>query len=209
MDAGGFILELDGVRWADDLGMQEYHPLERRGIRLFDNRAGGDRWKVFRYTNLAHSTLTVDGALHSVSGRVPLLDFSADPAALGVTVDLAPALTPRVARANRRFAPRSDARGLSIVDTLTGLRPGASVRWALVTAAQVELGENSAVLRAGNRELRLRFRITSSDTVRLSIASASGPEPHDAAAPDHRILVAEFTAPESGAITLAAEFVAP
>lgn len=209
MDGGSFVLELDGIRWAHDLGMQEYHPLEQRGIRLFDSRAGGDRWKVFRYTNLAHSTLTLDGAPHVANGRVPLRDFSGDPASLGVTVDLTPALAPKITRAARRFAPRPDARGMSVIDELAGLRPGATVRWTLVTHAEVELGENSAVLREDGRELRLRFSSSAPGALRLSLAPASGPADFDAPAPGYRLLLAEFTAPESGALGFSADFAAP
>ena len=207
MDGGGFVLELDGVRWSHDLGMQEYHPLEQRGIRLFDSRPGGDRWKVFRYTNLAHSTLTIDGALHAADGRVSLRDFSGDPSSLGVSVDLAPALAPRVSRATRRFSPRADARGLSIVDELSDLRPGSAVRWTLVTSAEVELGENAALLREAGRELRLRF--SAPGALRLSVVAAAGPADFDEPAPGYRLLLAEFAAPASGEAVLSAEFAAP
>jgi len=35
MDGGSFILEADGVRWAEDLGLQSYHSLESRGVQLW------------------------------------------------------------------------------------------------------------------------------------------------------------------------------
>src|SRR5690606_21703786 len=34
-DAGSFVLEAGGVRWAEDPGMEEYHPLESLGVDLW------------------------------------------------------------------------------------------------------------------------------------------------------------------------------
>jgi hypothetical protein len=34
MDAGSFVFELDGVRWAVDPGNQSYHALEKIGFNL-------------------------------------------------------------------------------------------------------------------------------------------------------------------------------
>lgn len=59
MDEGSFVMDADGIRWALDLGMHDYHKLESQGINLF----GGDRWKVHRYTNFLHNTLVVDDSL--------------------------------------------------------------------------------------------------------------------------------------------------
>ena len=35
MDAGSFVFEASGVRWAQDLGMQEYYSLEKENVRLW------------------------------------------------------------------------------------------------------------------------------------------------------------------------------
>ena len=44
MDAGSFIYERKGIRWAIDLGMQNYLSLESRGINLWDQSQEGQRW---------------------------------------------------------------------------------------------------------------------------------------------------------------------
>lgn len=208
LDSGSFIFELDGVRWAHDLGMQQYHPLESRGIQLWDSRPSGQRWTVFRYTNQAHNTLTLDDALHVPSGRATLHDFSAPPAAdAGITVDLTPALAPRATRASRRFSPRADARALTITDTLTGLRPGAPVRFTLITRAEITLAPTSATLRQSGRELVLR--VHSSAAVSLSTTSAAGPADHDEPAPGYQRLLIETPAPASGDLSLTIELTAP
>lgn len=207
MDGGSFVFELDGVRWAHDLGMQEYHALEKRGVDLWNARPGGGRWTVFRYTNFAHNTLTLDGRLHDPLGAVALFDFSATAGKMGVSANLGPVLNDGAARAVRRFLPRPDARGLRIEDRLDGLRPGARVRWTLVTTARVELRENGAILRQNGRELALRF--SAPCAVVLALGPAKGAAEWDAPADGFSLLTAETPAPDSGAVNLDAEFLAP
>ncbi len=47
MDAGSFLMEADGVRWAMDFGAQEYESLESKNIGLWDNKQEGQRWQIF------------------------------------------------------------------------------------------------------------------------------------------------------------------
>lgn len=203
MDGGGYVFETDGVRWAEDIGMQKYYDLEKAGIKLFDNAQAGDRWRVFRYTNFAHNTLTLDQDLHLAAGRVLLSDFSGLPAP-GVSADLAPVLGPGVYRAIRRFRPHNDARGLTITDELTGLRPGAKVTWTLVTRAEATLNGSSVRLSREGRSLELRA--TSPAGVAFETAPASGPAPYDAAAPEFRIIRFTAIAPASGELKIETVF---
>jgi lysophospholipase L1-like esterase len=207
MDGGSFALETDGVRWADDLGMQAYHQLENAGLKIFDAKQEGDRWRVFRYTNPAHNTLTIDQAPHRVDGRVLLTDFSAPPAP-GVSADLVPVLgTDTVSRAVRRFTPHPDARGLTVTDDLAGLRPGARVTWTLVTPADADI--QGAVARLSRQGRRLDLRVAAPAEVAWEIAPASGPAPHDARSPGHRLFRFTATAPASGELKLEVVFAPP
>ncbi len=206
MDGGSFVLETDGVRWADDLGMQGYFELERAGLQIFDGKQEGDRWRVFRYTNQAHNTLTLDHAPHRVGGRVRLTDFSAPPA-VGVSADLAPVLGAGVSRAVRSFTPHVDARGLTVTDELTGLRPGAAVTWTLVTPAEAET--TGSIVRLRRQSRRLDLRVVSPGDVVWETAPAAGPAPHDAAAPGHRLVRFTAIAPASGGLKLEVVFAPP
>jgi hypothetical protein len=61
MDIGSFVMDADGVRWADDLGMQDYNSLETKGVALWSRGQDAARWDVFRLSAGAHNVLTVDG----------------------------------------------------------------------------------------------------------------------------------------------------
>jgi hypothetical protein len=206
MDGGSFVFETDGVRWAEDLGMQTYYELEKAGLSIFDGKQTGDRWRVFRYTSQAHNTLTIDHALHRVDGRVSLLDFTSPPAA-GVSADLAPVLGPGVSRAIRRLTPHPDAHGLTVVDDLAGLRPGAEITWTLVTRADAETSGSLARLRREGR--RLDLRLVSPAGTAFETAPASGPAPHDVPAPGYRLIRFTAIAPASGALHLEVVFAPP
>jgi hypothetical protein len=51
-----------------DAGFQDYNSLESKNINLWEDRQGGQRWQVFRYTNQVHNTLTVNGLEQRVKG---------------------------------------------------------------------------------------------------------------------------------------------
>ena len=46
MDVGAFVMDADGVRWADDLGMQDYESLESKGVKLWGKTQDAERWKI-------------------------------------------------------------------------------------------------------------------------------------------------------------------
>ena len=72
LDAGSFVMVANGERWAMDFGRQDYHSLESLGLDIWNKTQNSDRWKVFRYTNLAHNTLTFNNCMQDVKGYVCL-----------------------------------------------------------------------------------------------------------------------------------------
>lgn len=155
MDIGTFVFDADGVRWALDLGMQDYNKMEQRGLDIWNNRPGSDRWKIFRYHNRAHSTLLVDNQEQVVSSRAALVDFTDEEGKRGVTVDMDATYGGQLGGAKRRFSfdPKI---GLTIEDRLTGGTMPRKVRWAMVTPASfAKAADGSAQLTKDGKVLRL------------------------------------------------------
>ena len=148
MDAGSFVLECDGVRWAKDLGMQDYNSLESRGVDLWNMKQNSARWQVFRLSAQAHNTLTLDGQPHNASGMATLHMDAADAA----LIDLSAAFLPGQLRSATRRV-QFGARSVAIEDGMQGARPGAWVRWAMSTEAEVVLDGNAALLRHKGKRL--------------------------------------------------------
>ncbi len=154
MDAGSFILELDGVRWVVDPGNQGYHALEKTGFHLWGRCQECERWTLLTKNNFGHSTLTVNEQLHVVDGMATIADFSGGPNP-SATLDMAPVFKGQLESAKRSFTKVGD-RSLSIVDELVLTDSTKSVYWQLMTTADVELIAGGVTLHQDGKKLQVR-----------------------------------------------------
>ena len=179
MDAGSFVLDWGGVRWARDLGMQDYYSLESQGIDLWNMKQSSPRWMVFRQSSAAHNTLTVDGQLHRVDGMASLQTL--DPQT--VEIDLTSVLgIPTMRRAH--FTGNT----VQLDDAIHAAPPGSLIRWAMNTEAAISLHGNHARLQIGDKTLIIHF---SGMPVDLSVLDISQPRStFDQSNPNTRQLVA-------------------
>ena len=200
MDAGSFVYEADGVRWADDLGMQSYESLESKGIALWGRTQDAERWTVFRLNNHSHNTLTIDGQLHRVEGAARIRSFSADPTDAHAIVDLTPVFAGQASRVEREFRWTGD-RTVQIQDRVAGAKPGASVRWAMVTRATVRLDGARAVLERDGQ--RLDVHLLEGAGATFSVIPADPPKDNfNAPNPGRSILIATVPADAAGNVRI-------
>jgi hypothetical protein len=152
MDVGAFVMDAEGVRWADDLGMQSYESIEKEGINLWGKTQDAERWKIFRLGTSSHNVLRVDGQQQRVGGKAPIVL-----AKTGRTVvDLGGIYQGQLAGARRGVALQDD-RSVVVQDEVQALGRAASVRWAMVTRAEVKLdGAGRALLTQGGKKLGFR-----------------------------------------------------
>jgi hypothetical protein len=188
MDIGSFVMDADGVRWALDLGMQNYHRLEARGFGLWNGKQGGERWKLFRYHNRGHSTLLVDEQEQVVKSQAPIAEFSAAPGKRFAVVDLTATYAGQMAAAKRRFSVEPDHR-VVIEDQLTGGAKDSQVRWAMVTPGKLQPG--GWLEKDGQR---LRLEVLSPAGAQLHSWPAH-PPPHDFDEPNPGVSVVGFVTP--------------
>lgn len=190
MDIGSFIYEADGVRWSIDPGSQSYHPLEARGLQIWERSQTSDRWRVFRHTNFAHSTLVVDGQLQNAASSSPITESNGDPAY--TIVDLSPAYAGQLAAATRRFSMTGTGE-VRIDDDITPLRPGQLIRWAMNTPSEVSASDGPRLtLRAGGKTLHLEILSPAGATWRTW--PTDPPQEWDAENPGTRLVGFEITA---------------
>jgi hypothetical protein len=194
MDAGSFVLEAMGQRWAVDLGMQDYHRLESLGLKLFQGGQDGDRWKVFANNHLSHNTLTINGRPHRVNGHATMIEFDGASPTASATYDLYEIFGGQVGSATRRFEFNQDKEAVRITDALRGIDAGARVRWAMLTPARVTLQGSTAILQLGDESLRVK---------------SSGSTPTRFAQIDPATLMAEFDVPLPGLTLLVLEAETP
>lgn len=177
MDAGSFVFERDGVRWSMDLGMQSYITLESKGVDLWNMSQNGQRWDVFRLSNIAHSTLTINGERHLVNSFAPITRTFQTRKQKGAEVDLTSVFANSMQKVVRTITlDRND--NLEVVDNLeTGDKP-ANVTWVMVTPAEAEIiGKNRIELKKNGR--RMLLNVSSDTDVEMKIRTNVPPHEYD------------------------------
>jgi hypothetical protein len=153
MDAGTFVFDLDGVRWATDPGNQNYYLLNRIGFKLSDHSQDGERWTLLTKKNQGHSTITVNDARFLVNGQATVTGFK-DSETPEVILDMTPLYGDNLKSATRRFVKESN-RSVLIEDKFTVSKSTQSIVWQMMTTADVEIVKGGAILRQDGKELKL------------------------------------------------------
>lgn len=175
MDAGSFVLDIIGQRWVSDLGRQDYHSLEKTGMNLFSMIQVSPRWTVFRLNQSSHNTLTYNGRPHDVNGVAKIITSEGSPGNITVMDISAPLKLPKGATAMRTFKIDGE-NTVTVTDNLSGLIPGDTIDWHIMTRAKVELRDNIYSLSLGGENLALN--VASPQVIERS-ARPADPPPSD------------------------------
>ena len=159
MDAGSFVYDAYGYRWASDpvkpsYSFTEYH-LAKYGASLWSGHQDSWRWKISSYNNFYHNTISVNGKYHKADGRASLIEVNDTPGRKGGTVDLTAVLSPDLEKAVRTGELISDG-SLEIRDELMASTFPAFIRWTFVTPARAEVREDGIHLFQGDVEMLLK-----------------------------------------------------
>ena len=168
LDGGSFIYETDGVRWALDLGMQQYYSLEKFGLDIWNTTRSGDRWKVFRYVNMHHNTISILDSLHNVSGRSDIVETFTSAAKKGAVVDMT-SLFPSFRKVTRTATlDRRD--DLHIEDVIQTGDASRTVVWMMNTEAGPEVVSEDEI-RLVKEDHRMSVKFSATSPFRLEIYS--------------------------------------
>ncbi|MDA3923078.1 MAG: heparinase II/III family protein [Kiritimatiellae bacterium] len=200
MDAGSFVLDYAGIRWAWDLGAQGYNGIEERGMNLWSNKQDSDRWTIFRLSNFSHNTLVIDGKLQYAKGRATLISFKGGSNAETV-IDLTPVYKDQASKIIRSGRLLSSGE-VQITDSIEGLKPGAKVRWGMMTRAKVNPSDTQEItLTERGKTLKLTLKHDSS--ARWQIIDAAKPRNEwDSPNKNYKMITFTTIAPESGKMLL-------
>lgn len=175
MDVGSFIFESQGLRWVEDLGMQDYQSLESKKVDLWNIKQDSQRWMVYRVGSFSHNIITVDQQQQRVAGKAR---FTRSSDHFAVT-DLASLYSGQLAAYQRgvKFSGTS----ARVQDELKTLGKGTAIRWAFATRATLAAVEgNTAVLELKGKKLRVTAR---GADVQWVSAPAKGDQDYDAENP--------------------------
>jgi hypothetical protein len=150
MDCGAFLYESDGVRWAMDLGAQNYSKLEKV-LSLWDMSQNSSRWSVFRYGMESHNILRIGERAQLVRNSGKIVE-STD---RSIVADVTAAYSDSAEQVVRK-AELLENRTLVLSDRISGLKETLPVRWQMCTRAEVEAQpDGSLLLRQNGAALRL------------------------------------------------------
>ena len=157
MDVGSFVFEADGVRWAIDLGSEDYNTTETRGVDLWNMAQQSQRWDVFRYNNRSHNTLTFNDKLQRVNGSAQIIESASATARRFVKTDLTPVYAGQVDKVERTIS-LVDNDYLLIEDEITAGKNYTRMRWTLMTRATPKiLSDNTVMLEQDGKRCLLKI----------------------------------------------------
>jgi hypothetical protein len=170
-DLGSFVLDSLGVRWAIDLGPDDYN--------LPDYFKPAMRSRYYRTSTIGHNTIVIDGACQPVDARAAIVRTSFGGSVSCVVIDLSMAY-PGTVSALRGFA-LIDRRHVLIVDEIVPKERPISVDWQMHSAATAAISAAAATLAAGGGAPSFHLRIVDPANGAWSLGSAApaGPQGQD------------------------------
>jgi hypothetical protein len=136
LDLGSFVLEKNGVRWAVDLGSDEYN---------MPGYFGKERFTYYRLKTESHNAVLIDGESQNAKARAPMQMHETE-----ALIDLTGAYPGKLRSFTR--AVRLDGAAAVIRDDLEAPQPVDAV-WGMVTEADVTVDGRRATLRKGTAVL--------------------------------------------------------
>ena len=212
MDAGSFVLETGGVRWAEDPGFEDYLVARRRsGLthgRLFDYSQDSPRWCHFRLGADGHNVLRFDGAAQRIDGQAVLLPLRQGPDGATAQVDLATTYAGQASAVRRAITLLPDG-AVRVADRWRAMPGHASTAsWQWLTSATVSRQGHALLLSKGGKQLRLSVAQRGA-TIEVQEVAGLLSERFDAALPGYRRIVVHLRtkAGAGGALDVSARLV--
>jgi len=167
MDAGAFVYEKNGVRWAVELGLQSYYTLESVGVDLWNSNQNGQRWDVFRLGNTGHSTLVINGERHLVNGAPKIIDSFQSDTCKGAELDLSSIFATTVRKVIRKVTLDSK-NDLHVSDKITTKEISAKIWWIMVAPEEAEIvSANQIELTKSGKKMLLTVESPATVTMKI------------------------------------------
>ncbi|MGB9606435.1 MAG: heparinase II/III domain-containing protein, partial [Bryobacteraceae bacterium] len=135
LDLGTFVLDFGRLRWALDLGADDYN---------LPGYFGKERWNYYRNRTEAHNTLLIDGENQDPKAEAAVIAHRFHPELSWVVMDLSKAYPARMKRQWRGVA-LVDRRYVIVQDEFEAVQPVEAL-WGMVTDAEVTTNGNRAEL---------------------------------------------------------------
>jgi len=173
LDLGSFVFDAAGIRWAVDLGPDDY---DLPGYWNAGEEAG--RWKYYRLNNRSHNTLVLNGRIQNWMAATAIARTNLDGPPYFAIADLSSAYSADAESVHRGVA-LFDPCGMLVQDEIAWRadRQDRVLRWQLMTNAEIRLAGGNAVFSRCGRSLEAR--ILSPQGARFSVVPAHRDPPEN------------------------------
>jgi len=182
LDLGNFELDALGVRWARDLGSDNYNL-----PGYWETKRGGQRWSYYRLNSASHNVPMLGGVSQDPMAKSSFTKTEITGARPVALVDLT--------EAYRDFA-RSAIRGVTMVESRRavlvqdefGMNKPCDLAWGMTTDAEIDVKQGTtAVLKLRGKELTVR--LLSPQNAAFTVESAEQQAPQERNAGVRRLMV--------------------
>ncbi|MDO4573891.1 MAG: heparinase II/III family protein [Planctomycetia bacterium] len=144
LELGMFVLEKDGVRWAVDLGADNYN---------LPKYFGTLRWTYYRLSTRGQNTLLVDNENQNPKAVAPITDFESTQTKCRVVADLTAAYAGQLDFARRTITLDRERSEVEIFDEM-GPSQAKEILWQIHTFATITLSDDkkTATLKQGKKQ---------------------------------------------------------
>jgi hypothetical protein len=170
LDLGSFELDALGVRWARDLGSDNY---DMPGY--WDNKTGGQRWSYYRLNSKSHNVPLLGGENQDPLAKSSVIKVETEKASPFVLIDLTDAYKKFAKKVTRGVAMVEGRRAVLVQDQFERENP-CDVTWGMTTDAKIDIKEKGVAELTIN-EKRLVARVLSPPGAEFAAESAEQKPP--------------------------------
>ena len=163
LDLGTFVYDVNGVRWARDLGPDDYN---------LPGYFGKQRWTYYRLRTEGQNTLTIDGENQNVKGKSKIVAFRAGPNRKFAVADLSDGYAGQATSVTRGV--ELIGKQLLIQDEVHADKP-VDIVWHMHTSATIELAEDGRRATLSQDGKRVVAHLSGGSPGRFDVAVADPP----------------------------------
>jgi hypothetical protein len=151
LDLGSFVLDMNGERFASDLGRDSY---DLPGY--FDLSEGGGRWEYFRLNTKSHNTLILNHDIQRASAKAAITEMNTVSGTTTAMVNLSEAYAPHAGNVVRSFTLTKEE-NVEIADEIRWGEGKKHFRWQILTGADIKIQGGKAVLSKNNQSVQMEI----------------------------------------------------
>jgi oligo-alginate lyase len=161
MDASSFVYEANGIRWALDLGTEDYNKMRAAKLDLWNYSQNSTRWDSFRAGPESHNIIRFDNAKQDVSGVAPISQLSKKSGVVGNVLDLTTLYSSQVEKVTRtvRLFPN---KSIAIEDEWKTTDKDVEYVFQWITAAKASIAEYGVLLEQNGQSIKLKIETQNS-----------------------------------------------